>query len=276
MKKILFPIIAVLFLVGCGTTKKAVLQSSLPPAEPLADTVTTTEIINTLQKNQPSFLTGNANKISLDVDFKGRQMTMGAVCQMVTDSAIHISIMPFMGIELFKLELTPRGFVLIDKTTKRFYENTYAYFKNHFGLAINYETIQSLMSNRLFMVEKKAFLPSDFTWKDGSPATHTLLVSSEKTTQQIKLDDALLNRIAEVVVKAVEQNYVMTTTYADFQKVDDVIFPHQVWIKLEDNGAVKGTFNFNIQRVKFNEPLSLKPTNLSRYTRGDLNGLFNK
>ncbi len=268
-------IFSALFLASCGTAKKAV-QSPLPPAKPLAETVTTAEIINTLQQSQPSFTTGNANKISLDVDFKGRQMTMSAVCQMVTDSAIHISIMPFMGIELFKLEMTPRGFVIIDKMNKRFFENTYAYFKNHFGLAINYETIQSLMSNRLFMVEKKAFVPADFVWKDGSPASHTLLASGEKTTQQIKLDDALLNRIGEVIIKAIDYNYVMTTTYSDFQTADDMTFPRQVWIKLEDNGEIKGTFNFNIQRIKFNDPITLKPTNLSRYTRGDLNDMFRK
>ncbi|MFV0472105.1 MAG: DUF4292 domain-containing protein [Paludibacteraceae bacterium] len=244
----------------------------LPPV-----TVSTiNETIKILEENQPGFRTAASSKMSVNVDMKGREMTVGATCSIVSDSAIHLSIMPFMGIELFKLELNTQGFVLIDKMNKRFYENTYAYFKNHFGLDINFHTIQSLISNRLFIAEKRAYLTEDFEWKNNDYTTLTLLSEGEKTIQETTIDRQLLNRIAQLVIQAKENEYQLVTNYSTFKKSDNLLFPEKISITLNSKKEKKASFDFEIGKIEFNQPLTLKTTNLSRYTRGDLNALFKK
>ncbi|VBB47306.1 conserved exported hypothetical protein [uncultured Paludibacter sp.] len=272
--KYISAILIIITFAACGTTKKITQQ---PPVETPKITINSAvEMVKTLEENQPSFLSANASKMSVDVNFKGREMSMGAACQLVTDSAIHLSLMPFMGIELFKLELTPKEFILIDKMNKRYYINTYAYFKNHFGININYNDIQSIISNRLFLAEKKAYLPEDFSWKENSPTTLTLLANGEKTMQETKIDSLLLTRISQVIIKAVDYNYVLYTDYSDFKKTGEYLFPQKTSIKAEDNGIIKASFSFDIQKLAFNEPLTLKPTNLARYTPGNLDAFFKK
>ena len=43
--------------------------------------------------------------------FQGRQLDVKATCKIVSDSAIHLSIQPFFGVELFKLEMTPKSLI---------------------------------------------------------------------------------------------------------------------------------------------------------------------
>ena len=228
-------------------------------------------MVKQLQLAQPAFRTANASKMSVYVDFKGRQMDVKASCKIISDSALYLSIQPFMGVELFRLEMTPSTLIVVDKMNKRFYESNYSIFRNTLGVSVNYDGIQSLISNRLFVPGEKVFPPDRFSWKDSIPG-NTLAHQNETFSQDV-LVDMTLTRIAEILIKSAGNT--LKTGYSDFKKVDGIVFPQKILID-GNKGETVSSFHFTIEEVQFNKPLVMEPTNLSRYTRGNINSFFRK
>ena len=261
-----------LIVAACKTSQTAT-QPTLPGTTPteVIHELTPSDLVQRLQKEQPAFHTANASKMSVYVDFKGRQMDVKASLKLVSDSALHLSIQPFFGVELFKLEMTPASMIVIDKMNKMFYESNYSIFRNTLGVSVNYDGIQSLISNRLFVPGEKVFPPDRFSWKDSIPG-NTLAHQNETFSQDV-LVDMTLTRIAEILIKSAGNT--LKTGYSDFKKVDGMVFPQKIIID-GNKGETVSSFHFTIEEVQFNKPLVMEPTNLSRYTRGNINSFFRK
>lgn len=272
--KIIVFVVALMTFTACKTTR-TVMKTTLPDKEQkeVIHELTDSEMVQRIQNAQPAFHTANASKMSVYVDFKGRQMDVKASCKIVSDSALYLSIQPFFGVELFKLELTPTTFILVDKMNKMFYESNYSIFRNTLGITVNYNAIQSLISNRLFIPGNRVFLPDDFKWKNNLPG-NTLVHQNQSIDEEVMVDTAI-SHIAELVIKSIDKAYTMNTEYSDFKEKDGILFPHKIFID-GNNVDSKSSFHFTIEEVQFNRPLIMEPTNLSRYTRGDINSFFRK
>ena len=270
--KILVIAATIMTFAACKTTKTTT-KPTLPGTEPTEIThdLTAASVVMRVQQEQPAFRTANVNKMSLYVDFKGRQMDVKASCKIVSDSALYLSIQPFFGVELFRLEMTPASLIVIDKMNKKFYESNYSIFKNTLGVAVNYDVVQSLISNRLFVPGNKIFLPNDFSWKNSIPG-NTLIFQDDSFNQEVLVDMAI-TRIAEIVLKSKENT--LKTGYSDFKNMDGIIFPQKILIDA-NNAETKSSFHFTIEEIQFNKPVVMEPTNLNRYTRGNINSFFTK
>lgn len=272
----IIPLLLVLVVFSGCKTGKSISSKTPEKAVSILDvnhSFTPAEMAIQIQKNQPAFTTAKVGKMSIKVDFKDRQLDVKATCNIVSDSTIHLSIQPFFGVELFKLELTPNTLILIDKPNKRFYESNYGFFRERFGITVNYDAIQSLISNRLFVAGKKAFSPNDFHWKKNVPKD-MLAVQFETMYQETWLNLPLA-RISEVVLRTNDEAYEMKTLYADFKDFGGTLFPAKIYMDA-NSGKSAASFHFTIDDVKFDIPLTLEPTSLSRYVRGDINAFFKK
>ena len=265
-KIIIFSI--VLLALGACKTKKIISKTELP------HDMLPAEMVKKIQDKQPAFTTADVHKMSVDVDLKERQLTVNATLKMVTDSAIHLSVQPFFGIELFKLELTPRNFVLIDKTNKTYYEGGYSLFKSRFGVDVDFYSIQSMISNRLFVVGNRAFLADVFKWRNDSISSQALTVQGETLKQEVVVD-ATLERITKMILKTKDNNNTVVTEYSGFKEFDKLLFPGNIYVNAE-NAKSKASFHFTVEQVEFDEPLVLQAANLSRYRRGDINRFMKK
>lgn len=272
IKNILVLLLVISLFAACKTSKSIPKQEQ--PVVEADHTLTPSEMVMLIQKNQPAFRTANVSKMSVSVDFKDRQLDVKASCKMVSDSAIHLSIQPFFGIELFKLEMTPTEMLVIDKTNKRYYQSNYGIFRSRFGVIVNYDAIQSLISNRLFVSGKRGFSPDDFSWKATDSINNTLHVQAETMHQEVAVD-LLLGRIAEIILQTNDNVNSLKTTYSNFKSFDGFIFPEKINID-GVRGNSKAFFHFTVEEVKFDVPIQMEPMNLSRYGRGDINALFRK
>ncbi len=90
--------------------------------------------------------------MSLALDLLDRKVNVSASCKFYKDSAMHISIQPFMGIEMFKAELNPDSIIVFDKMNRRYYVINYNYFTERFGVDIDFNSLQALISNQFFCV----------------------------------------------------------------------------------------------------------------------------
>lgn len=232
-----------------------------------------TQMVKNIQNQQPAFRRAYAKDMSVGINIRGREMDVKATCKIVTDSAIHISIQPFMRIELFKIEMTPQKLLIIDKTNKTFYESNYGILYETTGLKINYDEIQSIISNRLFVPDKKVIRPSDFKWENDT--TQKTIIRSENGTQQLVTIDQTIGRITEILLKEQKRNLTLKITYTDFNLFNKTAFPTNIAIEAESKKST-AKLKFNIKKVEFEQPFLIKPAKLIRYRTGSIKTLLDK
>lgn len=271
-KSFAITLIITLLLAGCGTSKKVVHSNN---SGTISVVNNVSEIIKLEEKNQLNFKTANASGISLEVNIKNLQKTVNASCKIVTDSAIYFSVIPVFGIEMFRLELTPEKFILVDKLNKNYYSESYNFFKKEWGLSISFYDIQSLISNRLFTMGKEKVQTSDFMLKEKNNAS-AILVHNNDTIIQASTISLSQNRIIQTILEAIKYNYELNAGYSNFTNFEGYKFPKKIAFSVKKNGTIGGAVNFNIENVEFNVPITLKPINLSKYDKGDIRNFLKK
>jgi len=88
-------LITILIFSSCKTTRtlsKSVSTSKNPVAQ----------VVEQVLMSQPKFNTANVSKMSLELTLGERRVNVSAICKIKKDSVIYFSILPFMGIELYR------------------------------------------------------------------------------------------------------------------------------------------------------------------------------
>lgn len=256
---------ALLILSGCKTTRSL---SKIP-------TITTpiSQVIEQIQKNQPQFKTANISKMSLALEMGERKINVSATCKIKKDSAVFISIQPFLGIELFKAELTTDSMRVFDKMNHRYYVVDYDYFNKRFGVKVDFYSLQSLLTAQFFCIGKKEIQVDSCKLIPMAGGQNKIEYENNNMLQSTTLMP--LYFIQQVILKAKNSTYQLETTYADFTVVTGINFPQNILLQAT-NENTKATCDFSILRVEFNTDLKFSPTNPDRYTRGDIDQLLKK
>ena len=79
------------------------------------------------------------------------------------DSVIWLSARAFLGIELFRAQLTPDSLYILNKVDKTYFVQPISYFKNVIGTSFSFYDIQDFISNNISIPEEKynLFLEGD-------------------------------------------------------------------------------------------------------------------
>lgn len=272
MKRQYFIIVSIV-LLGVMTACKHTQQVAQNDQRLLSSKSSLKKVIEVLQAHQPAFQSAIVKDLTMEVKLNSRKVNVKADVRMVTDSAIHLSIKPFMGIELFKMELTPETVIIVDRTSRRFYETSYAFFLRRFGVDIDFDAIQALISNRMFVLGYKAFKANDFEPINDCDTCHQFQISTTRALQTYKYNSQ--GRLKVVTIASPQKAYEMLTTYTNFSTFDKEIFPSKIEIEAtEQKSSMKIVFLMN--QIKFNEPLSLRATSTERYRRGRIDDFLKK
>ena len=266
---------AVLFFIGIVLismvfvsckSKKALVKTDLIDRKLL-------EQVERIQKNEPSFTSANVSKMSVAVDVDGRKFNTSASCKMLTDSMIHISIQPFLGFEMFKVEIDKDSVLAYDKVNKRLYALPFDYFKTRFGISIGFNDLQSILSNRFFTVGN--IKPDLMHCKqlESVGSLNVVAYFAEEMMQKMLINTQ--DRIETVEMSSTKSDYKMVVKYSQFAQLDTQVYPQL--ITLEANNAKRNVqFDFKISKAVFNGELNFSTIDPSKYSKGDINQLMNK
>ena len=243
-------------LAGCKTQQTKQHQ--------VAQQISVCELIQKSYDAQPQFTTMNISKMSMSVNYGGMQFTFRSSIRIATDSILSISIQPALGIEMFRAEFTPQGFIVYDKLNRRYSENSYEYIKLSWGLNVDYKAIEALFSHKLFIptTTNPKEICKDF--RIEHMADTTSIVSNTpigKYTQQFDID-LNTNRLTMSGLRY-EDQLVMAITYSALKSFDKILFPENVYLQTTMTQTdVSATLN--IEKIKFNEPLNISPISTAR------------
>ncbi len=260
-------LLAVMFN-SCKTIKK--ITTSKKRVQKIEE-LSTIELVKKVQSVQPTFKRAYIKKMSANLQIKDRNLNVQATCKLVQDSAIHISIQPFMGIELFKVELTPKSMFIIDKMNKVFYKSNYGIFYELLGINIDYDEIEALMSNRLFVPNEKVINLTNFTHlKDTTKVT--LVNKTDKLYQAVTINNKN-GRIVALLLKQLVKKWTMKTEYSNFKQFDELLFPQNIDVFANGEGK-RVRLQFQIRKVVFDKNFIMKESRLSKYRQGDIRMLL--
>lgn len=220
----------------------------------------------------PQFQTIDIKRMTLSVNMSpASRYSSPANCKMIRDSVIHISVQPFLGIEMFIARFTKQDIIVVDKTKNIYYQMNYRELKERFDLAIDFNMIQALLTNQLFVFGEPSWRPSMLRQKTTSAGKYHLVYDHRDFSQNIYLNDEF--RVNNVEIKGKDQYIEFNTQYNNFRTVERWVYPHQLNILLRESRQT-ATFDMNISRIGINEPTLVPALNLNNYRRASLDGLL--
>jgi hypothetical protein len=260
-------ILSILFLVVSCKTTRTITKVETAEISPVV------QLIEKIQKNQPKFRTANVSKMSLELTLNERNVNVSATCKIVKDSAIYLSIQPFMGIEMFKAEFLPDSMLVIDKMNRKYYKSDYKYISKKFGVEVDFYSLQALIFNQFFCVGNKQILPDSCKLVTLSGGNNKIVYENQKMLQASEISSNY--SIQNVVLKAKNSSYQLETTYNDFGLVNGVSFPQKISM-LASNLKSKAICTFSVLKVEFDTNFKLVHSNTDRYAAGELEKLLKK
>lgn len=265
-KLIIFTLFALMLLPACKTKQGAIgpEQRKMPVGQ----------LIEKVQQAQPEFTTANVSKMSMAFDMNERKVNVSATCKVRKDSAIHVSVQPFMGIELFKAEFNRDSVHIFDKMNNRYYAVDYAFFSKRFGVDVDFYSLQALIFGQFFNVG---------AGKEVRPEKHRIVSSTsdlariEYVGETMTQTTAVSNdfKIMQVLLQGKNNDYRLEANYDKYTVTGGVNHPQRIGIKAEGRKNAARS-DISVLRVEFNTNVKLQSTNPARYTRGDIDQLLTK
>jgi len=227
--------------------------------------------IQSVLENQPHFITANAGNLKMDISLQNKELSSGGACKIYRDSVIQLSVQPFMGIEMVKIELTPDALYVFDKTSNKYYHLVYEQLAEFTGVPLSFYDFQALVSNQLFAIgsQKDENFDKIVTEKSGKS-----LIFKYKINDILQSTTFANNQIQKVEVTDQNKTFHFQTNYSDFVKNDEVIAPKIIDIQFVNS---KNTLKlkFKIEKIEFNRQMRVILTNPMRYKEGNWVELLN-
>jgi len=220
---------------------------------------------------QPAFSSLDIKRMTVNITTDdGTSYTSPATCRIISDSVVHLSVQPIFGIEMFVAQLTRDRFVVLDKMRKIAYTGNYEQLGDRMGMVINFNSLQALLTNRLFVLNNEGGPLSRF--KAGNhKGAQTLNHTHVPVRQQFILNDSF--RIQETQISAVVGNYHFTARYEGFTNQDMLVFPYQQTMTLEA-GKKRYSLGLSITRMIVNEKPLIPSFSLQGYRIGTIDQLM--
>lgn len=259
MKKIYFVLISIVLVSACKPLKQLqVNELKKSPVEILLDSI---------GKAAPIIETATV-KMNVNINYNGRSFSSAATCKIRKDSAMHISLQPVFGVEMFKMEITPKKILIFDKLNQRYYETDFGFIENKIGEGINFQNFQALISNRYFSI-----ISTDSVSASCVARGNIVECSNNKVLQQT--ETGIDYRIQKINLLYQKTDRKMETQYSGFAPADGIIFPYKIYLQASKPGMqVKVEFNCN--KISFQNKPVFNTTDISQFTKSDIKQLMTK
>lgn len=264
IKSIIYVLIVGLFVFSSCKSKKNVIEST-------TDFASENALVHEVITSQPNFITANVTRMNMNISTGEKEFSSAGACKIYRDSVIQLSIQPFMGIELFRLELTPEAVYLFDKTSNKYYHMIYEQLSDLLGVPLTFYDFQSLISNQLFCLGSAD--NGNFDKIHASKKNGNILLTYD--TPKVK-QTTLYQKpyIKNVVISGKKDDFKFVTNYDKYQVTNDVNAPGIIDMQF-NNKDRNMTLSFTISKVEFNKEMRVILTNPLRYTPASFESFLN-
>lgn len=254
-----FSLIALLF-AGCKSSKQVGMVEGGVARTPH-------EFFTLMQEQAFKYETLTA-RLNVDLHLPGNNMGSRVDLKMIKDSAFQLSVQPFLGIEVFRAEISVDSVKLIDRMNKRYVAENYANLKGQTPIEFNFYNLQALFTNQLFLPGQREISPKQY---------RQFKLKQEGTVARIEVKDVIgllytfvADKEAKIVSTQIAEpsdRYALQWDYADFRLAGGQPFPMKMDVQVMKEGVSQGGLTFHFSRLQTNVPVKMDSSIPSKYKR---------
>ncbi|MDD2799510.1 MAG: DUF4292 domain-containing protein [Bacteroidales bacterium] len=239
-------------LVSCGSSKLKLKEPS-----------TSNQLVE-LFEQVPHFKT-----LRSQIQINANGMSAKGDLRIIRNQAVYLSVQAFLGIEIARLKITPDSMIAIDRLHRRYFSDSFAHIYEFNNSGINYNTIQSLFSNTLFILGKDSLKKTDIDqFKFDKKDKQLILTSRKGANTQFVLNEN--RQLKQTVLVGGVSELKLLWSYSDFS---DRGFPKTMQIEMSSSKRKIGSA-LEFAKMEFDKPLQVECPIPSRYSKVDLNEIL--
>lgn len=237
-KRIIIPLFLIaLLLTGCSTSRNALRNTVIGG---LSGTEYMEKVIEWTPQREN--LTART-RVQLNMGSESSSVSVNANMRIRRGELIRLSVAPVLGIEVARMDITPKGVLVIDRMNRRYVEIGFAEVADILKVEVDFNALQSLFLNEIFLPGRESLTVEDAVKFDLSEQDGRAHLQVRDTRSQMKdsrysfFTSATDGRLEETVISLKDLPYALHCRYTDFTMVGSDVFPQS--IELTPEGTQK-------------------------------------
>lgn len=250
----------VLLLSGCKSIKKV---GTVEAGEAKAHQ----EFFDSMKEQAFHYTTLSA-RLNAEIITPDKELSSRVDLKMVKDSAFQLSIVPMLGIEIFRIEFSRDSVKVLDRLNKRYVAEGYEGMKGKLPVDFNFYNLQALFTNRVFLPGEQEISPEKYNrfklTQDGPKAI-------AKTRDVMNLIYTFIadgeEKLLSLHVTDKSEQYNLYWDYKDFRIVEKQVFPMLMNVRVVADNKQTGKVVLAFGRVEPDAPVKLDFPIPAKYKR---------
>ncbi|WP_291558100.1 DUF4292 domain-containing protein [Bacteroides sp.] len=235
--KIIPLFLTALLLTGCSTSRN-VLRNTVIGG--LSGTEYMEKVIEWTPQREN--LTART-RVQLNMGSESSSVSVNANMRIRRGELIRLSVAPVLGIEVARMDITPKGVLVIDRMNRRYVEIGFAEVADILKVEVDFNALQSLFLNEIFLPGRESLTVEDavkFDLSEQDGRAHLQVKDSRSQMKDLRssfFTSATDGRLEETVISLKNLPYALHCRYTDFTMVGSDVFPQS--IELTPEGTQK-------------------------------------
>ena len=262
MSRFLLPvlIVTIAFLSACKTGREAKKE--------IKETVkrdTGVEFIFSKMKDaQFDFRTMNV-KFQAKVESEKNNMSFGGSMRIIKDRTIWLSLSAIVGIEAFRVYISPDSVKMINRLNKTYFKGDYQLINELLRTPFDFDMLQALVTGNDFSYYENNIFKvgeDDKTYKISTPGRKKLknYVANQSDMDRVLVQDLWISpdnyKIIRQQIKEIsKENSKLVVDYSAFVAFDDQFLAHQIDVSVEAEQKMKVMIDF--EKVTVDEEITV-------------------
>lgn len=237
-KRIIIPLFLIaLLLTGCSTSRNALRNTVIGG---LSGTEYMEKVIEWTPQREN--LTART-RVQLNMGSESSSVSVNANMRIRRGELIRLSVAPVLGIEVARMDITPKGVLVIDRMNRRYVEIGFAEVADILKVEVDFNALQALFLNEIFLPGRESLTVEDAVKFDLSEQDGRAHLQVKDSRSQMKdsrysfFTSAMDGRLEETVISLKDLPYALHCRYTDFTMVGSDVFPQS--IELTPEGTQK-------------------------------------
>lgn len=269
MKRIIYLIFCSLLVVSCSTSRKTLRNTMIGE-------LSGTDYMEKVIEWTPSRENVTA-RAKIELNAGASPMSVNANLRIRRGEIIRISVTPFLGIEVARIDITPKHILAVDRMNKRYVEVGFSEISGMLNTELDFNIIQSLMLNEIFLPGKDKLSLSDADRFMLSPSGNQacLQVKGTRRIEYSFFTSAADGRLEETVASLKGAPYSLHCRYDDFIMLGSDVFPQSIDMYADGTGK-KYSLNMKLSRIGTDSDWDAETELSSKYKKMSLQELLTK
>ena len=212
------------------------------------------------------------SKLNVELFLPEKKFTSRATLKIVNGQFIQLSLLPLLGIEIFRVVLSPDNILIIDRMNKRYVSEPIEALEELLKVDVEFNMLQALFTNQLFYPHQEEPLKFKFFNDTTTPCGIAYSPKVEANYNCAFLLDSTA-RLVRTTIEDFSQRAALQWDYSEFVSVAKTPFPSRMEITLPSSDDVG--LQIKLSDFQTDTTIEIDTSVTSRYEKISFSQLYN-